>query len=84
MLRTIGLMSGTSLDGVDAAWLKPTADRHLWPTLTLPYDDRLRADRGPDLDQAPNLDPDGRLQSAVARLTDATSARWPSSGDRRT
>ena len=25
MLRTIGLMSGTSLDGVDAAWLEPMA-----------------------------------------------------------
>ena len=46
MLRTIGLMSGTSLDGVDAAWLETDGERigAFGPTLTLPYDDRLRAD----------------------------------------
>ena len=27
MLRTIGLMSGTSLDGVDAAWLETDGER---------------------------------------------------------
>jgi anhydro-N-acetylmuramic acid kinase len=73
MLRTIGLMSGTSLDGVDAAWLETDGERigAFGPTLTLPYDDRLRADLRRILDQAPNLDPDDRrLQSAVARLTE--------------
>ena len=46
MLRTIGLMSGTSLDGVDAAWLDTDGERigAFGPTLTVPYDDRLRAD----------------------------------------
>ena len=41
MLRTIGLMSGTSLDGVDAAWLETDGERigAFGPTLTLPYDD---------------------------------------------
>ena len=73
MLRTIGLMSGTSLDGVDAAWLETDGERigAFGPTLTLPYDDRLRADLRRILDHAPNLDPDDRrLKSAVARLTE--------------
>ena len=73
MLRTIGLMSGTSLDGVDAAWLETDGERigAFGPTLTLPYDDRLRTDLRRILDQAPNLDPaDRRLKSAVARLTE--------------
>jgi anhydro-N-acetylmuramic acid kinase len=73
MLRTIGLMSGTSLDGVDAAWLETDGERigAFGPTLTLPYDDRLRADLRRILEQAPTLDPnDRRLKSAVARLTE--------------
>ncbi len=73
MLRTIGLMSGTSLDGVDAAWLETDGERigAFGPALTLPYDDRLRADLRRILDHAPNLDPDDRrLKSAVARLTE--------------
>ncbi len=73
MLRTIGLMSGTSLDGVDAAWLETDGERigSFGPTLTLPYDDRLRADLRRILDHAPNLDPDDRrLKSAAARLTE--------------
>jgi anhydro-N-acetylmuramic acid kinase len=73
MLRTIGLMSGTSLDGVDAAWLETDGERvgAFGPTLTLPYDDRLRTDLRRILDRAPNLDPADRgLNSAVARLTE--------------
>jgi anhydro-N-acetylmuramic acid kinase len=73
MLRTIGLMSGTSLDGVDAAWLTTDGERigEFGPTLTLPYDDRLRADLRRILDQAATLDPDDRrLKSATARLTE--------------
>jgi anhydro-N-acetylmuramic acid kinase len=73
MLRTIGLMSGTSLDGVDAAWLETDGERigAFGPTLTLPYDDRLRADLRRILDSAPQLAPDDRrLKSAVARLTE--------------
>ncbi len=73
MLRTIGLMSGTSLDGVDAAWLETDGERigAFGPTLTLPYDQRLRADLRRILDHAPTLDPeDRRLKSAVARLTE--------------
>jgi anhydro-N-acetylmuramic acid kinase len=73
MLRTIGLMSGTSLDGVDAAWLETDGERigAFGPALTLPYDDRLRADLRRILDRAPTLDPaDRRLKSAAARLTE--------------
>ncbi len=73
MLRTIGLMSGTSLDGVDAAWLETDGERigETGPALTLPYDDRLRGDLRRILDRAPELDPeDRRLKSAVARLTE--------------
>jgi anhydro-N-acetylmuramic acid kinase len=73
MLRTIGLMSGTSLDGVDAAWLETDGERigAFGPTLTLPYDDRLRADLRRILEHAANLDPaDRRLKSAEARLTE--------------
>jgi len=72
MLRTIGLMSGTSLDGVDAAWLETDGERigRRGPTLTLPYDDQLRADLRRILDVAPTLAAnDPGLQSAVARLT---------------
>jgi anhydro-N-acetylmuramic acid kinase len=73
MLRTIGLMSGTSLDGVDAAWLETDGGRigAFGPCLTLPYDDRLRTDLRRILGIAAILDPDDRrLKSAVARLTD--------------
>src|SRR5579862_1957828 len=73
MLRTIGLMSGTSLDGVDAAWLETDGERiaAFGPTLTLPYDERLRADLRRILDHATMLDADDRrLKSAVARLTE--------------
>ena len=72
MLRTIGLMSGTSLDGVDAAWLETDGERigATGPALTLPYDDRLRTDLRRILDAAQTLAPDDRrLKSAVARLT---------------
>ena len=73
MLRCIGLMSGTSLDGVDAAWLETDGERiaSFGPTLTLPYDDRLRADLRRILDAAPTLALDDRqLRTAVARLTE--------------
>jgi anhydro-N-acetylmuramic acid kinase len=72
MLRTIGLMSGTSLDGVDAAWLQTDGIRvaATGPALTLPYDDRLRADLRRLLDLAPTLPQDDpRIEDATARLT---------------
>ncbi len=73
MPRVIGLMSGTSLDGVDAAWLDTDGVKvtRFGPSLTIPYDDRLRQDLRDILDRAPTLDTnDRRLKTAVARLTE--------------
>jgi anhydro-N-acetylmuramic acid kinase len=44
-LACIGLMSGTSLDGIDAAWIETDgrAAIRTGPSLTLPYDDVFRA-----------------------------------------
>jgi anhydro-N-acetylmuramic acid kinase len=73
MLRTIGLMSGTSLDGVDAAWVETDGEviGRLGPVLTLPYAPALRRDLRDLLDRAPELAPDDPfLASCVARLTE--------------
>jgi len=73
MPRTIGLMSGTSLDGVDAAWLETdgVSVTSFGPTLTIPYDDALRRDLRALLEIAPGLaTTDPRLAGAVARLTE--------------
>lgn len=77
MLRAIGLMSGTSLDGVDAAWLETDGEGvgRIGPALTLPYDDALRADLRRLLDLAPDLASDLAaddpfLADVTARLTE--------------
>jgi anhydro-N-acetylmuramic acid kinase len=73
MPRTIGLMSGTSLDGVDAAWLETDGElvTAFGPTLTIPYDDGLRRDLRALLEIAPSLSAtDPLLVSVVARLTE--------------
>jgi len=74
MLRTIGLMSGTSLDGVDAAWLETDGERvgRFGPRLTIPYEERLRRDLRRILTVAADLSPDDRrLKLVVAQLTEA-------------
>ncbi|MGG5807948.1 anhydro-N-acetylmuramic acid kinase [Falsiroseomonas sp. CW058] len=79
-MRTIGLMSGTSLDGVDAAWVETDGEAigRLGPTLTLPYEPALRRDLRALLDlashaasqDAPGIGADDPfLADCVARLT---------------
>ncbi len=70
--RAIGLMSGTSLDGVDVAWLETDGEHitHFGPTAMLAYEDALRADLRRLLDLAPTLAPDDAfLKDVEARLT---------------
>lgn len=53
----IGLMSGTSLDGVDAAWIETDGERisRTGAALTLAYDEPLRARLRAVLDRAPAI-----------------------------
>ncbi|NKC31766.1 anhydro-N-acetylmuramic acid kinase [Falsiroseomonas selenitidurans] len=72
-MRTIGLMSGTSLDGVDAAWVETDGEAigRLGPVLTLPYAPALRRDLRTLLDRAAEIGPeDPFLAHCVARLTE--------------
>jgi len=72
MEPAIGLMSGTSLDGVDAAWIETDGERigALGPAITLPYDDALRGLLRDLLDRAPTLaSDDADLRRATALLT---------------
>ena len=45
MPRAIGLMSGTSMDGVDAAWIDTDGEQifALGPRTTIAYDPRMKA-----------------------------------------
>lgn len=73
MLRVIGLMSGTSLDGVDAALIETDGERvgAFGPALTLPYEPALRAAVREILDRAPGLAADDpQLLAVTRRLTE--------------
>jgi anhydro-N-acetylmuramic acid kinase len=72
--RAIGLMSGTSMDGIDVAALETDGESVGWtgPSLTVPYDPALRA----RLDRAVR-DPEGedhKLAALTRDLTDAHAA----------
>ena len=70
MLRTIGLMSGTSLDGVDAAYVETDGERigGFGRAVTIPYPPALRRDLRSLLDAAPALHAEGRLADYPALL----------------
>ncbi len=71
-LRAIGLMSGTSLDGVDAAWIETDGETiaRTGPSATLLYEDDFRADLRALLDLAPGLTPQHPfLRQVERRLT---------------
>jgi anhydro-N-acetylmuramic acid kinase len=72
--RVIGLMSGTSLDGIDAALIETDGDRHIVRKafLSEPYDDALRG----RIRACLNLKPADRASAAEAEreLTEAHAA----------
>jgi anhydro-N-acetylmuramic acid kinase len=70
MLRTIGLMSGTSLDGVDAAYVETDGERigRFGPSVTIPYPPELRRDLRALLSAAPALHAQGQLAEHPAVL----------------
>ena len=70
-MRAIGLMSGTSLDGVDAAWVETDGVGIVpGPALTLSYDAPLRRDLRALLDRAPAMAADDpALLDVTERLT---------------
>lgn len=69
-MRIIGLMSGTSLDGVDAALIETDGEavHACGPALTLPYPPSLRAALRGLIDRAPGLSQD---DPALAQATRA-------------
>ena len=71
-MSAIGLMSGTSLDGVDAAWLETDGVRitAFGPTATLLYQDDFRDQARHLLDEAPGLSADDpSVRQIEERLT---------------
>jgi anhydro-N-acetylmuramic acid kinase len=72
-LRAVGMMSGTSLDGVDAAWIETDgfSIAATGMTTTLYYQDDLRADLRRLLDLTPTINPDDPfLRQVERRLTE--------------
>ncbi len=76
-MRVIGLMSGTSLDGVDAALVETDGERiaSCGPARTLPYDAPMREQLRGLLARAPRLAPDDPAVAAAGRRLGAWHAR---------
>lgn len=75
-MRIVGLMSGTSMDGVDAALIDTDGEVVFWlgPSITLPYDAETRALLVQAMEDARGLnartDRPGALAEAERRMTD--------------
>jgi anhydro-N-acetylmuramic acid kinase len=80
VLKVIGLMSGTSLDGIDAAILDTDGEElaRPGPALTLPYDSGIRAMLRAALEAASHMPPEGPVPADITKaerlLTDAHGA----------
>jgi len=71
-LRVIGLMSGTSMDGIDAAYLETDGEGvvHPGPAMTLPYAPDFRARLGAFVEEAPERGISAAEPELEAELTD--------------
>lgn len=75
-MRAVGLMSGTSMDGVDAALVETDGEEVFWlgPALTVPFDAATRALLTGAMEDARGVnsrtDRPGRLKAAERRITD--------------
>ncbi len=71
-LRVVGLMSGTSMDGIDAAYLETDGESFVQegPALTVPYAPVFRARLGAFITAAPDRGASPVEESLEAELTD--------------
>jgi len=80
----VGLMSGTSMDGVDAALIETDGERVAWtgPALTLPYDPAFREELRAILGQDPLIRPPagGLVERLTARHAEAVSVLLAAAG----
>jgi anhydro-N-acetylmuramic acid kinase len=80
VMRALGLMSGTSLDGIDVAYLETDGETvsKRGPALTFPYDDRMRRLLAAAIADAKTLksrdDRPGSLSEAEREVTDRHAA----------